>query len=138
MLNTLKTLNLCGKYAILSLLSVYLLIHLLVVLIKIRLLKLPLLWPINRYIPRMQPLKLNPSLAQFHASYMLKKPFFSMFFLLCIEINRSYYFIGLEKALFYVCYFIFIASFNGLIIYIKYIIYFNKFNKLDLITKVKH
>ena len=80
MLNTLKTLNLCGKYAILSLLSVYLLIHLLVVLIKIRLLKLPLLWPVNRYIPTMQPLKLKPSLVQFHAAYMTKIPYFSMFF----------------------------------------------------------
>ena len=80
MLNTLKTLNLCAKYAILSLLSVYLFIHLLVVLIKVRLLKLPLLRPINPYIPTMQPLKLNPSLAQLHATFMLKKPYFSMFF----------------------------------------------------------
>ena len=137
MLNTLKTLNLCGKYAILSLLSVYLLIHLLVVLIKIRLLKLPLLRPINRYIPTMQPLKLNPSLAQFHVTYMLKKPLFFNVFLLCITINRSYCFIGLEKALFYACYFTFIASFNGLIIHFKYIVYFNKFNKLNQIIKVK-
>ena len=137
MLNTLKTLNLCGKYAILSLLSVYLLIHLLVVLIKIRLLKLPLLRPINRYIPTMQPLKLYPSLAQFDAPYMLKKTLFFNVFLLCITINRSYYSIGPKKTLFYACYFTFITSFNGLTVYFKYLIYLNKFNKLNRIIKVK-